>query len=180
MLVVKRMTFLISKPLYKGDSQRVIDTDLVHGSSTWMQNRVQLKEKLSRSHEKLLELMSNYENLSETVKALCYVRQSICLCSETHVDFSDAEDDLGNKSKVNTTYNLKTCDNCKEKTAIHRPLAVSNAYLCRVTVQTKHMNSDKSNAFNRSSCRSRCITRHLGSILKLPPSDRRVQTNTDG
>ena len=61
----------------QGDSQRVIDTDLVHGSSTWVQNRVQLKEKLSRSYEKLLELMSNYENLSETVKALCYVRQSI-------------------------------------------------------------------------------------------------------
>ena len=54
----------------QGDSPRVIDTDLVHGSSTWVQNRVQLKEKLLRSHEKLLELMSNYENLSETVKAL--------------------------------------------------------------------------------------------------------------
>ena len=92
----------------QGDSQRVIDTGLVHGSSTWVQNRVQLKEKLSRSHEKLLELISNYENLSETVKALCYVRQSIRLYSETHVDFSDTEDDLGNKSKVNTTYNLKT------------------------------------------------------------------------
>ena len=139
-----------------------------------MQNRVQLKEKLSRSHEKLLELMSNYENLSETVKALCYVRQSIRLCSETHVDFSDTEDDLGNKSKVKTTYNLKTCDNCKEKTAIHRPLAVSNAYLCRVTVQTKHMNSDKSNAFNRSSCRSRCVTRHSVHVNKRDREPSRI------
>ena len=69
-----------------------------------MQNRVQLKEKLSRSHEKLLELMGNYENLSETVKALCYVRELIRLFSETLVDISDTEDDLGNKSKVNTTY----------------------------------------------------------------------------
>ena len=51
----------------QGDSQRVIDTDLVHGSSIWVQNRVQLKEKLSRSYEKLLELMRNYENLSKTV-----------------------------------------------------------------------------------------------------------------
>ena len=101
----------------QGDSPRVIDTDLVHGSSTWVQNRVQLKEKQSRSHEKLLELMSNYENLSETVKALCYVRESIRLCSETQIDISDTEDDLGNKSKVNTTYNLRTYDNRKEKTA---------------------------------------------------------------
>ena len=118
--------------------------------------------------------MSNYENLSETVKALCYVRESIRLFSETHVDFSDTEDDLGNKSKVNTTYNLKTCDNCKEKTAIHRPLAVSNAYLCRVTVQTKHMNSDKSNAFNQSSCRSRCVTRHLVHVNKRDREPSRI------
>ena len=57
----------------QGDSQRVIDTDLVHGSSTWVQNRVQLRESsenLTRSYEKLLELMSNCDNLSETVKAL--------------------------------------------------------------------------------------------------------------
>ena len=118
--------------------------------------------------------MSNYENLSETVKALCYVRELIRLCSETHVDISDTEDDLGNKSKVNTTYNLKTCHNRKEKTAIHRPLAVSNAYLCRVTVQTKHMNSDKSNAFNRSSCRSRCITRHLVHVNKRDREPSRI------
>ena len=124
--------------------------------------------------EKLLELMSNYENLSETVKALCYVRESIHPFSETHVDFSDTEDDLGNKSKVNTTYNLKTCDNRKEITAINRPLAVSNAYLCRVAVQTKHMNSDKSNAFNRSSCRSRCVTRHLVHVNKRDREPSRI------
>ena len=158
----------------QGDSQRVIDTDLVHGSSTWVQNRVQLKEKQSRSHEKLLELMSNYENLSETVKALCYVRESIRLCSETQIDISDTEDDLGNKSKVNTTYNLRTYDNRKEKTAIHRPLADSSAHLCKVTVQTKHINSDKSNAFNQSSCRSRCITRHLVHVNKRDREPSRI------
>ena len=41
----------------KGDSQRVIDMDHVHGSSIWAQNRVQLREKLSRSYENLLELI---------------------------------------------------------------------------------------------------------------------------
>ena len=99
-----------------------------------MQNRVQLREKLSRSYEKLLELMSNYENLSETVKALCYVRE-LRLCSEMHVDVSDTEDDLSNKSKVNTTYNLKICDNHKEKAVSPRPLADSKAHSSRVTVQ---------------------------------------------
>ena len=125
-----------------------------------MQNRVQLREKPSRSYEKLLALMGNYENLSETVKALCYVME-LCLCSETHVYIRDTEDDLGSTSKVNTTYNLKTYDNRKEKTVSPRPLAHSNAHLSRVTVQAKHINSDKSSAFNRSLGSSRCITRHL-------------------
>ena len=105
-VIATRFTFqraLCKRGNRQGDSQRVIDTDLVYGSSIWVQNRVQLKEKLSRSHEKLLELMSNYDNLSETVKALCYVRELIRLFSETLVDISDTEDDLGNKSKVNTT-----------------------------------------------------------------------------
>ena len=63
-----------------------------------MQNRVQLREaseNLTRSYEKLLELMSNYDNLSETVKALCYVND-LCLCSETHVDINGTVYDLGN------------------------------------------------------------------------------------
>ena len=139
-----------------------------------MQNHVQLKEKQSRSHQKLLELLSYYENLSETVKALCYVRGSIRLCSEMQIDISDTEDDLGNKSKVNMTYNLRTYDNRKEKTALKRPLADSSAHLCKVTVQTKHINSDKSNAFNRSSCRSRCITRHLVHVNKRDREPSRI------
>ena len=157
----------------QGDSQRVIDTDLVHGSSTWVQNRVQLREKLSRSHEKLLELMSNYQNLYETVKALCYVRE-LRLSSETHVDISNTEDDLGNKSKVNTTYNLKTYESRKERTVSSRRLADSNAHLFRVTVQTKHINSDKSNAFNRSLGRSRCITRHFVHVNKRDREPSRI------
>ena len=60
------------------DDPRVIATELVHGSSTEVQNRVQLRKKLMRTYEKLLRLMSNYENLSETMKAL-YAKQ-MCLC----------------------------------------------------------------------------------------------------
>ncbi len=37
----------------QGDGQRAIDTDLVHGSSTTVQNRFQLTEKLMRTYENL-------------------------------------------------------------------------------------------------------------------------------
>ena len=140
---------LCNREKRQGDNQHVIDTDFVHGSSTCsvVQNCVQLREKPSRSYEQLLALMSNCENLSDTVKALCYVME-LCLCSETHIYICNTEDDLGSTSKVNMTYNLKTYDNHKEKTVSPRALAHSNAHLSRVTVQTKHINSDKSSAFN--------------------------------
>ena len=98
----------------------------------------------------------------------------IRLFRETHVDISDTEDDLGNKSKVNTTYNLKTYDNRKEKTASPRPLADRNAHLSTVTVQNKQINSDKSNAFCRSSGRSRRITRRLVHVNKRDREPSRI------
>ena len=54
----------------------------------------------------------------------------------------------------------------KKKTVSPRPLADSNAHLSTVTVQTKHINSDKSYAFSQSSGRSQCITRHLVYVNK--------------
>ena len=148
----------------QGDSQRVIDTDLVHGSSTCsaVQNRVQFKAKLSRSYEKLLELMSNYENLSETMKALHFVNE-LLICKNC-VEICGTDRDLGNKSKVNRTCSLKTCDNPIAKPTSPRPLPDNNyayARLSTFTKETKHINSRKSNVFNRISIRSRCITRHL-------------------
>ena len=50
---------LCNRGKQQGDSQRVIDTDLVHGSSTWVQNRVQLRE----SNEILRETIRTYEQL---------------------------------------------------------------------------------------------------------------------
>ena len=162
----------------QGDSQRVIDTDLVHGSSTWVQNRVQLRESsenLTRSYEKLLELMSNYDNLSETVKALCYVNE-LRLCSETHVDISDTAYDLGKiKSKVNRTCNLKIYENREEKpTSSSSDNNDAYVHSCTVTIQTKHINMPKSNAFNRSSGRSRCITRHSVNVNKRDREPSRI------
>ncbi len=90
----------------QGDDPRVIATDLVHGSSTTVQNRVQLREKFMRTYDKLLTLMSNYENLSETMKAL-YAKQ-MCLY-ETLVCACEIACDLGNiMSKVDETCTLKT------------------------------------------------------------------------
>ena len=47
-------------------------------------------------------------------------------------------------------------------------------FVCRVTVQTKQINSDKSNAFNRSSGRSRRITRHLVHVNKRDREPSRI------
>ena len=148
----------------QGDSQLVIDTDLVHGSSTCsaVQNRVQFRAKLSRSYEKLLELMSNYENLSESMKVLHFVNE-LLICKNC-VDICGADRDLGNKSKVNKTCNLKTYDNPIAKPTSPRPLPDNNyayARLSTFTKETKLINSRKSNVFNRISGRSRCVTRHL-------------------
>ena len=137
---------------------------LVHGSSTCsaVQNRVQFRAKLSRTYEKLLELMSNYENLSETVKALHFVNE-LHSC-KNQIDSSDSEGDLGNKSKVNRTCNLKPHDNLLDKPTSPRALPNDNdayTHLSTFAIETKYINSYKSNVFNRISGRSRCITRHL-------------------
>ena len=53
-------------------------------------------------------------------------------------------------------------------------MAHSNAHLSRVTVQAKHINSDKSSAFNRSLGRSRCITRHLVHVNRCDREPSRI------
>ena len=123
-------------------------------SSTYtaVQNRVQFREKQSKS----------YENLSETVKALHFVNE-LCVC-KNHVDICDTRDDLGNESKVNRTCNLITYDNPVEKPTSPRPLPDNNdayTHLSTFTIQTKYINSRKSKVFNRISGRSRCVTRHV-------------------
>ena len=65
--------FTCQRGKQQGDSLCVINTDLVHGSSTKVQNRVQLKVNLTRTYEKLLAIMNKYVNLCETMKAF-YVK----------------------------------------------------------------------------------------------------------
>ncbi len=153
----------------QGDGQRAIDTDLVHGCSTTVQNRVQLREKLMRTYEKLLTLMSNYENLSKTIKTLYEKQLHLC---ETLRSIDENSDDLGNiKSKVNETCTLKTYHNCLQGTTDVSSKLDSKDYnaniesLSTCKIQTKHLTSSQSYAFNRSRLRSRC-TKHLVHAIK--------------
>ena len=106
--------------------------------------------------------MSNYENLFETVNALHFVNE-LRIC-ENHVVIRDSQGTLGNRSKVNRTCNLKVYNNPVEKPTSPTPSPDNNdayTHLSTFTIQTKFINSRKSKVFNRTSGRSRCITRHL-------------------
>ncbi len=138
----------------QGDGQRAIDTDLVHGSSTTVQNRVQLREKLMRTYEKLLTPMSNYENLSKTIQTLYEKQLHLC---ETLMCIDERSGDLGNiKSKVNETCTLKTYHNCLQGTTDVSSKLDSKDY--NANIESLSTFKIQTNAFNRS--RSRC-TKHL-------------------
>ena len=114
--------------------------DFVHGSSTAVQNRVQLREKLLRICEKLVANMRNYESfISTTMKTLCVKELRILKrIIETH----DAQGELGNISKVNEACNFTaTYDNRLEKQTYPVP------------------SPDSHNIY--ANIRSRCITRYL-------------------
>ena len=158
----------------QGDSPRAVDTDLVHGSSTKVQNRVQLREnlsrtyeKLSRTYEKLLSLMTNHVNLSQTMISV-YLK--VLRIYETNVDVDDILGDLGNKSKVDEICNfLRTYDKRIQKRIDFRPLPdINSTYLnlSTFTIQVKQKDSQKYNAFIRSTGRSRSKTRHLSHLKR--------------
>jgi hypothetical protein len=83
----------------QGGSQRVTVTDLVHGSSTTVQNRVQCKENSTRSNENLS--ISKLINTAINVKLL---KSKVTLNARENVKVThQTEGDLGNESKVNET-----------------------------------------------------------------------------
>ncbi len=103
--------------------------------------------------------MSNCQNLSETIKTL-YEKQ-LCL-NETLLYIDETAGDLGDiKSKVNGICALKTYHNCLKGTTEVSSQLDSNDYnvniksLSTFTIQTKHLTSNQSYAFDRN--RSRCI-----------------------
>ncbi len=115
-----------------------------------------------RTYEKLLALMSNYGNLSKTIETL--YKKQLHLC-ETLLCIEETSGDLGSiKSKVNETCTLKTYHNCLQGTTDVSSKLDSKDYnaniesLSTFKIQTKHLTSNQSYAFNRS--RSRC-TKHL-------------------
>ena len=77
--------------------------DLVHVSSTAVQNHIQLREKLLRIYEKLVTNMRNYKSLFTMMRTL-YVKELRIL--EKIIETHDAQGDLGNISKVNETCNF--------------------------------------------------------------------------
>ena len=102
--------------------------------------------------------MSKYVNLCETTKAFCV--KELCILCESNFDICDSERDLGNKSKVNATCNLKACDNSIEKQSNSRLLPDSkNANSSTFTMQTKDINSPEYNFSFRSTGRTRYIIR---------------------
>ena len=159
----------------QGDSPRAVDTDLVHGSSTKVQNRVQLRENLSRTYEKLLSLMTNHVNLSQTMRSV-YLK--VLRIYETNVDVDDIRGDLGNKSKVHEICNiLRTYDKRIQERIDFRPLPdINSTYLnlSTFTIQVKQKDSQKYNAFIRSAGRSRYKTRHLSHLKRRDREPSRI------
>ena len=91
----------------QGGSQRVTVTDLVHGSSTTVQNRVQCKENSTRSNENLS--ISKLINTAINVKLL---KSKVTFNARENVKVThQTEGDLGNESKVNETCYSETCHN---------------------------------------------------------------------
>ena len=114
--------------------------DFVHGSSTAVQNRVQLREKLLRIYEKLVANMRNYKSFISTTMRTLYVKELRIL--EKIIETHDALGDLGNISKVNETCNfIATYGNRLEKQTNPIPSADSHNIYANI--------------------RSRCITRHF-------------------
>jgi hypothetical protein len=100
----------------QGGSQRVTVTDLVHGSSTTVQNRVQCKENSTRSYENLYvsKLIKTAINTAITVKLL---KSKVTLNTYENLNMThESECDLGDKSKVNETCYFETCHNRSTET----------------------------------------------------------------
>ncbi len=123
-----------------------------------MQNRDQLRDKLLRTYERLLALMSNYENLSQSIKTLYEKQLRLC---ETLLCIQQTAGDLGNiTSKVKKTCTLKTYHNCLQGTteissqlnSYNYNANIKSELLSTFTIQTT---SNQSYAFDRS--RPRCI-----------------------
>ena len=131
---------LLNRGKRQGDDQRVIDTDLVHGSSTTVQNRVQLREKLSRTYQESIK------NLSETSVTL-YDKQ-LATCA-TLVCVHESQGDFGNiKSKVNETSHNHFITSPPESN--HTVYAnIKSQRLFTLSVQTQCV------AFNRSRAQTR-------------------------
>jgi hypothetical protein len=99
----------------QGGSQRVTVTDLVRGSSTTVQNRVQCKENSTRSNENLsiAKLIKTAAVLTiNTAINVKLLKSKVILNTRENVKVThETQGDLGNESKVNETCYSETCHN---------------------------------------------------------------------
>ena len=147
----------------QGGSQRVTVTDLVHGSSTTVQNRAQCKENSTRSNENqsISKLIKTTINTAINVKLL-KSKVTMNTCENMKVRF-ETERDLGNKSKVNETCYSETCHNLSTETKKQNSPALpkyNNTHASTVKEVLPLPSTRPYNNFSRS--RSRC--KHLTHV----------------
>ena len=150
----------------QGGSQRVNTvTDLVHGSSTTVQNRVQCKENLSVS-----KLIKTAINTAITVKLLKSKVTLLNSCENLEVTH-ETQHDLGNiKSKVNETCYFETCHNLSTETMNQNSTALpkcNNTYASVVKEVLPLPSTRPYNNFSRSRSRSKHLT-HVKSRDREP------------
>ena len=149
----------------QGGSQRVTVTDLVHGSSTTMQNRVQCKENLSVS-----KLIKTAINTAITVKLLKSKVTLLNSCENLKMTH-ETQHDLGNiKSKVNDTCYFETCHNLSTETMNQNSTALrkcNSTYASIVKEVLPLPSTPPYNNFSRSRSRSKHLT-HVKSRDREP------------
>ena len=154
----------------QGGSPRVIVTDLVHGSSTTVQNRVQCKENSTRSNENLSisKLIKTAINTAINVKLL-KSKVTLNTCENVKVTH-ETQRDLGNKSKVNETCYSEICHNLSTETKKQNYTALpkcNNTYANIVKEILPLPSTRPYNNFSRSRSRSKHLT-HVKSRDREP------------
>ena len=163
-VIVNRLTCqraLCNRRKRQGGSQRVTVTDLVHGSSKTVQNRVQCKENSTRSNENLYvsKLIKTAINTAITVKLL-KSKVTLNACENLNM-IDETERDLGNiKSKVNETCYSETCHNLSTETKKQNFTTLPKCNNTYASIVKEVLPSTRTyNNFSLSRSRSKNLTR---------------------
>ena len=167
-VIVNRLTCqraLCNRRKRQGGSQRVTVTDLVHGSSTTVRNRVQCKENSTRSNENqyVSKLIKTAINTAITVKS----KVSLNTCENLRMTCK-TQRDLGNKSKVNETCCSETYHNLSTETKKQNSTTLPKCNNTHASIVKEVLPSTRSyNNSSRSRSRSKNLT-HVKSRDREP------------